>query len=89
MPRSARKTRKPAKEYRLTTKYQKEDFVKLTDEERKENKTKAYPCPICTYYYNRRYASIQVSWGAASAQIVSVITVFRCTIIGMFRKMPG
>jgi hypothetical protein len=48
-----RKTRKPAREYRLITKYQKEDFVRIADEERRASNAKAYACPICTYYYNR------------------------------------
>jgi hypothetical protein len=41
-------------EYRLNTKYKKEDFVRISDEERKGGKVKAYACPICTYYYNSK-----------------------------------
>lgn len=52
--RSSRKTRRPAMEYRLNTKYKKEDFVRISDEERKSGKVKAYACPICTYYYNSK-----------------------------------
>jgi hypothetical protein len=46
-----KKTVKPSRDYRLNTKYKKEEFVIVPDEIRKAGNTKCYCCPICTNYY--------------------------------------
>lgn len=54
-----KKTRKSAVETRLSTKYKKEQFVIVSDADRKSGKMKAYCCPICTYYYTSTSIMIQ------------------------------
>jgi hypothetical protein len=46
-----KKNRKSAIETRLHSKYKEEDFVMISDDDRKSKKVKAYCCPICTNYY--------------------------------------
>ena len=49
-----KKKAKAPRETRVKTKYRKEDFVVVSDEDRHEKRIKSYCCPICTLYYTSK-----------------------------------
>ena len=54
-PSKKKKTARVVKPRRLKTKYKKEDFVLVSDDDRHEKRVKAYCCPICTLYYTSNF----------------------------------